>query len=712
MSTSSLPRWESPADSSAKADLLWRDVRAAWSTPARVSVPAWADEHRKLAKGFGAMSGNWDTSVVEIARGPMLAVTEPGVRMISAAVATQLLKTELLLNTFGFFAHTDPCPILVLQPKEEAALQFSKERLQPMIAATPVLRDLVGGSEETLNYKPFPGGFCGVAGAGSPDNVARRPVRVVLADEINKYRPTKEGNTLDLVGERTATFGLNSLEMRVCSPTVEDECAITESYMLSDQRRATIACPHCGHRMFPSFFKHVQWEKDAKGGHLPKTARIFCEACGAGWSEGERLKALQTARWHQTRPFECCGARRVPLDAYAAAWQDLGDSDAAAALVWDWWEDTVEGRYAVYRAKCPDCGTWPVDNTHAGFQAGKLFSPSQKDKPSDQARKWLEAKGDADRELVWWNTQQGLSHRPSTSKALAVDVLLARREVFEADVPFGVAVLTVGIDTQDYRVEIEVVGWGRDEESWSIDYHVIEGEFTDPKVQAELDAYLKRVWRRADGRTFEVMAAAQDSGGHHTQAVYSFAKARLGRRIWAIKGASERDGQRNPVWPTKKPNKRTKASYRPVMIGGNAARDTIRSRLLLEPPAAGRPAPGYMHFPADRDIGYFQQLTADRLTLKEVGKRKVRIWETPQGKANEAADCRVYAYSALCGLVHFGLQLNKRADALLIAPAYHEVPALPDPPMLRSEANQVPPLPMPTASAAPPKPKSLISRLA
>ncbi len=661
------------------------------------------------------MSGKWDTSTVEVARGPMLAVTEPGVRTITAMCATQLLKTELLLNIFGFLVHMDPCPILILQPKDDAAQQFSKERLQPMIAATPVLRDRVGGSEETLTYKPFPGGFAGLVGAGSPDNLARRPIRAVLADEINKYRPTKEGDTLVLVDERTATFGLNSLSVRACSPTIEDECAISDSYAQSDQRRATLACPHCGHRMFPMFFQHVHWEKDAKGGHLPKTARMCCEACGAAWSEGERLKALHTTRWHQTRPFECCGARHVPLDDYKAAWTELGDSEAAVAKVWSWWFDADEGRYAVYRARCPDCGSWPIDNSHAGFQAGKLFSPSQKDKPSDQARKWLDAKGNHDKELSWWNTQQGLSHRPMASKALTVDTLLARREVFEAEVPFGVAVLSVGIDTQDYRIEIEVVGWGRDEESWSIDYHVIDGEFSDPAVQAALDAYLKRVWRRADGRTFEVMAACFDSGGHHTQAVYNFAKARLGRRIWAIKGASERDGQRNPVWPTKKPNKRSKASFRPIILGGNAARDIIRSRLVLEVPPAGRPAPGYMHFPADRDVGYFQQLTADRLSLKEIGRRKVRIWETPSGKANEAADCRVYAYAALCGLLHFGLQLNKRADALLLSQAYHELQppaeAAADAPVPRGEANQVSTAAV-TIPPGPPKLKSLVSRLA
>ncbi|CAE6862652.1 hypothetical protein R75461_08070 [Paraburkholderia nemoris] len=135
-------------------------------------------------------------------------------------------------------------------------------------------------------------------------------------------------------------------------------------------------------------------------------------------------------------------------------------------------------------------------------------------------------------------------------------------------------------------------GWGRNEESWSVDYHVIEGEFSDAATQSQVDAYLKRLWHRADGRPFEVFAACIDSGGHHTQAVHEFCKARIGRWIWAIKGESARGGERNPVWPSKRPTSRTKKTYRPVILGVNAAKDTIRQRLYLD-----HEGTGYMHFP-------------------------------------------------------------------------------------------------------------------
>jgi phage terminase large subunit GpA-like protein len=141
--------------------------------------------------------------------------------------------------------------------------------------------------------------------------------------------------------------------------------------------------------------------------------------------------------------------------------------------------------------------------------------------------------------------------------------------------------------------------------------------------------------------------------------VYEFAKARLGRRVWAVKGESAKNGQRNPVWPTKRPSSKTKQAFRPIILGVNAAKDVIRSNLLKTEAGAG-----YMHFPADRDTNYFEQFNAERIVVKTVGGRKYRVWEQIPGRANEALDARVYAYAALCGLKHFGLHLNARVEAM------------------------------------------------
>lgn len=645
----------------------------------------------------------------------MLAATEPGVHVITVMVCTQLLKTSLLENIWGRSAHLDPCPFLLVQPKEEAAEAFSKERITPLIRATPALRKLVGtakmrSADETQTYKPYPGGFLALVGAGSPDNLARRPVRIVAYDEVDKYPVTREGDPITLGDERMATFD-NGLSIRACSPTVDDESRIAASFADSDQRVASMACPHCDHRQFCDFFRHVQWDKDGAQ-HKTKTARIYCEACGAGWNEGDRHKALQTIRWHQTRAFQCCGERHVPLEIYDRAWRN--DAEDAVSQVWDWW---ASDRYAVYRAKCPTCGKW-LDNEHAGFQGSKLLSPWRRDAPAAIAAKWIAGKDDEDKKQAFFNTQLGLTYRPHAGKELKLESLAARGEVWDAEVPDGVAMTTVGIDIQDYRVEVERVGWGKNEESWSLDYQVFDGEFDDPKVQEALDLYLKRKFRRADGREFAVEAACIDSGGHHTQAVYDFAKARLGRRIWAIKGESARTGQRNPVWPTKRPTSRTKKSFRPVIIGVNAAKDSVRQRLHTEYPGPGVAAAGYMHFPADRDLNYYAQLLSERSELKTVSGQKFRVWTLAAGKANEALDCRVYAYAALCGLMHLGLKLNKRVDE--VSATIIPVEDRPTPrdveldPVIaaRTEAEAPAPARGPTVKSEAPTKKSAASRLA
>jgi replicative DNA helicase len=225
------------------------------------------------------------------------------------------------------------------------------------------------------------------------------------------------------------------------------------------------------------------------------------------------------------------------------------------------------------------------------------------------------------------------------------------------------------VDTQDDRIEIEVVGWGRDLESWSIDYEVIPGAFRDPHTQHLLDEYLKRRFRKADGRAFSIAAACHDSGGHHTEAVYRFSIDRLARQIWAIKGASDRPGQRSPIWPAKRPTAKNKEKFRPYIIGTQAAKDLVSSHLQVE-----TPGPGYMHYPHDRDIGWFHQLTAERVGVKVIGGRKIRFWEPIPGRANEGLDCRVYAYAALAGWMAKGGKLNALASQIASLPPPEPAP--------------------------------------
>jgi len=615
-------------------------VRQTLKPPPILTIPQWADKYRRLSTSSGAIGGPWRTSRVEVARGPMMAVKEHGVRTITVMSCTQLMKTSLLENIIGYHAHLDPCPMLLTQPKEGAVKAFSKERLVPMAKATPVLQPILGDaktrtSDDTLQYKEFSGGFLALESAGSSTNLAMRAIRITLLDEIDKYETTKEGDPVLLAEERTATFNLtgNSLHIRTCSPTMVETSRIYKSYLESDQRRPFVNCPHCQYSQVLDFFRHVQWNKSEDGEHYPFTAAVYCENCGVEWTEAERMKLVTTEgaiRWRQTRPFVCCDEKQEPLK----------------TRKWKW-----DSRFKVGYACCQHCGKKAVPNTHAGFNAGKLHSPFIT--VPELAEKWVLSKDDPETKQTFYNTQLGLPFETTALKKLEANALLARREIYNAQVPAGGVVLTAGIDVQTGgsvnggRLEVEVVAWGRGEESWSVDYKVIYGDPARPELWAELDAYLLAPFQHESGGQMVIRAACIDSGGNNPEEVYKFARARLGRNVWAIKGAADRSGQWSPVWPIPKldPKKTRQTGYKPVMLGVNAAKESIRQKLLVEDHG-----PGFCHFPADRPEGYFDQLMSENLVLEKKAGVTIRKWIAKKGHANEALDARVYAYGALAGL--------------------------------------------------------------
>jgi phage terminase large subunit GpA-like protein len=618
-----------------------------------MTVPEWADKYRRLSPITTARPGPWRTTTVEVARGPMLSVTEPGVETITVMTCTQLLKTSLLENTMGYFAHLDPSPMLLAQPKDDAARKFVKERLNLMAKESPVLRPLLSaarerGGESTWNFRPYPGGFLAIESAGSPTNLAMRAIRITLADEIDKWENSpKEGDPLPLLEERTSTFMSRKKKIRACSPTWTETSRIYKSYLEGDQRRPYIACPHCRYQSTWQFFKHVHWAKDEDDGtHNPFSAAIICENCGETITEQQRQKLLSTegaVKWRQTRPFECCGERQEPMK----------------ERLWRW-----DAKNQVGRAKCKHCGKDGVSNLHASFTASKLFSPFET--VVKMATQWLDSKNDLEKKQTFYNTWLGEPFELQVTKSLEGAGLMKRREEYAAQVPAGVVRLTMGVDVQpgtkanEGRLEYEIVGWGRGEESWSIKHDVLVGDPAKPEVWAELDAIINSSFEYERGGRMIISGTCIDSGGHNTQDVYNFCRPRNSRNVWAIKGVSDRSGQWAPVWPIPKQErgKFKLTGFRPVMIGVNAAKESIRQKLFVE-----TPGPGFAHFNMEWHEGRFAQLTSEQLVIERKQDTNIRRWVLKRGHANEALDVRVYAYAALCGLMAVKkLNLDRAAD--------------------------------------------------
>jgi phage terminase large subunit GpA-like protein len=272
----------------------------------------------------------------------------------------------------------------------------------------------------------------------------------------------------------------------------------------------------------------------------------------------------------------------------------------------------------------------------ASFRINELYSPFTS--WGDMATAFLDAKKHPDTLRVFVNTSLGETWK--AEEKIEYGDLQLNREEYAAQVPHGVLVLTAGVDVQGDRLEVETVGWGKDLESWSIDYRVIEGDPATFAVWESLSDYLTETFEGESGN-YRISAACIDTGGHHTQMVYRFCKANVGRRWFAIKGSS------SPGAPLiAKPSLvGTNPKVRLWSIGTNAAKDEIFSFLRVEEPGE----PGFCHFPADDryDEAYLRQLCAEKKVPRFRMGREVYVYEKiSAGIRNEALDLRVYATAA------------------------------------------------------------------
>ena len=562
-----------------------------------------------------------------MAVGPTEAVTDPRIRYISVMAPTQEFKTELLLNAGGYYAEHDPSPIIWILPTVNLGESFAKDRLHPLVDETPCLAAIAPpakakSSDRTLDRLAFDtGAVIDIVGANSPTDLASRPKRIVLADEIDKFPASagKEGDPLLLAERRQGRFW-NAKSIRACSPTLKGFSRIGREYEMSDQRKLFVRCPHC-HETQTLSFDRVRWDKDENGQHDPDTASIVCQCCATAWTEDERRRAVQAIvhepdfGWRQTKPFRCCGEDHKPL-----GW--TGDA----------------GWNAAGEALCPSCGKAAVPVRHAGFNASKLYSLAQP--LAETVRNFLSAQGDLASLQVFVNTDLAELWEEG-GVSVDADSLLSRREAYSEDtIPAGALVLTCAVDTQDDRLELEIIGWGAGRESWGIKHEVIHGDPAQDAVWNALDARLLRTYRREDGRPMRIEACCVDSGGHHTEKVYEFTTPRWGRRVYAIKGDG---GPAKPIWPKRASRSKTRQPL--FMVGTNAASDQLYADLRVKEPGAG-----YCHFAADYDAAYFQQLLAERRVSRKVNGQMVRAYECPKGVRNEAHDLRRYNHAALKAL--------------------------------------------------------------
>ena len=532
------------------------------------------------------------TERAEYQRGIMDALSDERIDTVVVMSSAQVGKTEIILNMIGYHASYDPCPILCVQPTLDQAATFSKDRIAPMFRDTPILKDKV------------------------KDPRSRDAKNTT-------YHKAFEGGHLTLVGSN-ASSGLASRPIRLVLFDEVDRYTQTaegDPIELAKKRAATfwnrkfvmVSTPTVkGHSRIEAEFEksdkreyHVpcadcghsqvmKWSNVHWEQDQPETAHYICEECGSAWDDAARFRAIRRGQWLATEPL--VGVAGFRLSGLCSPWSNL----------------------------------------------------------EEMVREFLNAKKLPETLRVFVNVTLGETWEEE-GDGLADFEIATHREEYGEKLPEEVVCLTAGADTQDDRLEVEVLGHAKDSETFSVAYHVLYGDPAGGDVWAQLDELLEQTYETHDGRELKVISTAIDSGGHHTQAVYKYCKPRLGKRVFAIKGVG---GEAKPMVGRPSTNNHIKCKLFPV--GVDTIKEMVYAHLKIKEQGAG-----YCHFPSSYPDEYFKQLTAEKIIKKYHKGFYKREWIKTRPR-NEALDCRVYAWAALSIInvnVNIMSQRSKKASA-------------------------------------------------
>lgn len=611
-------------------------IRRVFKPRSRMSVVKCTDEYRYIPKEASADYGKYRVGTYAVAYGPLYAVTERGVQVITISASTQLMKTSFLECVTLYFMIIDPSPMILLQPTKNLAKVFSTRKIDPLINHTPKARDVL--IKATTAMKIFFGGDLMIVTAASENDLKMVPRRICMSDEVETIEDHEGGDAVALAEARVESFGDRALCCRVSSPRLKDG-PIEKSFRDGDMRLPFVACPCCGHEQVMRWSRNrdlrdeknrlVRWNEDPTTGRWdPKSIRYHCIECDHAFTEGERRAAIQAVRWKQTRGFTCCSDKPEEGGGY----QRPEETRSWVSLYHE-----QDGRHIVDYATCKVCGKQTVPNEHASFgRASRLYSP----KPLTKLiRLWRDALQSPSKMMTFVNNELAEPYDMEETAEFSVDGLAARLEDFEFQVPARVSGLVAGVDIQETWAEVVVLGFGRGNETWVVHHERIMGDFSKLDMQRQLDEVLYAEYVGKDGRAFRIEQTFVDSG-YKTTHVYRYCKAREGQRIFASKGWNEAKNI-HAVHPNNFTIKGT-VKAKLFMIGHNNAKADFFSFL-----ARPHPGPGFVHIGKFVDGQFLEGLLSERRHKVPGGfVYKVKHDDV----RNEPLDCWCLAYAAAEGL--------------------------------------------------------------
>lgn len=575
--------------------VLWKAAAEAIRPDPVLTVSEWSDQHRQLSQRASAEPGQWRTERTPYLREIMDALSATSVvEKVVFMAGAQVGKSEAGNNWIGYIIDNCPAPTLSVQPTVEMAKRNSKTRIAPLIEESPRLKEKVKDprSRDSGNSqlaKEFPGGILVMTGSNSAAGLRSLPVRFLFLDEVDAYPGDIDGEGDPCALAEARTRTFSRRKsFWTSTPTIAGRSRIEKEFLDGDMRVFQLPCPHCG------AFQQLVWEQMKWQEGKPETVRYQCEHCGEEFEEHNKNKLLPAGQWVAQNP--------------EGKWRSYHISSLYSPLGWFSWKECVE--------------------------------------------KYEEAQRSEEAMRVFQNTVLGMTYA-DTGEAPDWEVLYHRRETYPmGKVPDGVVFITCGIDVQKDRLEMEFVGWGRNLESWSLDYVVISGDTSEDEIWDLLSRELEKTFPcGTEGLRLPVRMVAIDSG-YRTQEVYRWTKSRSALNTMAIKGRENQNtilGLPSPVEMTVR-GKKIRSGIKVWPVGVSVAKSELYGWLRRKPPTdenAELPF-GWCHFPQHPEE-YFRQLTAESLVSRIVRGYQRYQWEQTRER-NEALDCRVYARAAAAAI--------------------------------------------------------------
>lgn len=585
---------------SARAGILLRRLRSNYKPHPIMTLSQWTEANLFLPEGQSARAGNrWRNW--PYMREIMDSIGDPEVTRVTIMKGTRLGYTKGLMAAIGASAATSPCPMILLVPTDDDAKGYAVDEMEPMFEASPALSNILvksrnDGRNKLTRKALLGGGSIKILAARSPRNLRRHDAKRLFCDEVDAMEITGEGDPLALAEMRTFAHADRKIVVG-STPTEEDISIIDKRYKTSDMRIFEVPCPHCG-VFFEILWKHIRWPQGQ-----PELAVCICPHCESAHTEGgpppkpitdrDKIAIAEKGVWRATKP-EVKNHRGYKINALVS-----GLANAA----------------------------WPL--LAADYLEKKKGGPSELQVFANtvEARPWATSIGRVD--------ASGLAARTEPWG-------LTRLEHREMGLPPWVLAITAGVDTQDERLEVTLLGWTLFGPPCVLAHLVIEGSTLDKFTWDALDKLLRQRWEHPGGWWLGIDATAIDSGGSEgrTQQVYDFCEPKAFRRVFAIKG----DGGARPVW---KKAKKVKGGHRLAIIGVDQVKTEILERLAHDPfDADGNPNGSSIRLSEDLPEDYFEQVTGEVRRTRYVKNRVIREFVPKnRGQRVEALDCTVYAWA-------------------------------------------------------------------